>query len=89
MEITGGILLVTNLMVLGKVKKLRIETNRATTRFSCTIDYHRTYHGNTIDQACKRAYEAWENLKQKEEEKKAASYGEAIIKEAEAEYLFK
>jgi hypothetical protein len=80
MVATSSIILLSDALVLGKIKKLRIEANPKRTKFGCTIDYSPTQYASTIEQACSKALAAFQ--------KKSDSYGEKLIKETGTESLF-
>lgn len=76
----SSVLLLSEWLVIGKIVKLRLESNPSRKKFGCTIDYNQTYYGSTIEQACSKALAALQ--------KKSDTYGEKLLKESGTEQLF-
>jgi len=45
-------------MVLGEIRRLRIESNEIQTKYKVVVDYNQTYTGSSIRQACDNAWSA-------------------------------
>lgn len=76
----SSVLILSEWLVIGEIKKLRIESNPNRKKFGCTIDYNQTYYGSSIEQACSKAIAAFQ--------KKTELYGEKLLKETGTEQLF-
>lgn len=52
-----SLLKLTDAMIVGDIKRLRIEANEPRTRFTAIVDFGQGFSGSTVNHACDRAWD--------------------------------